>query len=91
MGATSRAPAHRPQPAVDLPLRAVAAEVGHQARTEGVAAVPALHHAQVARRLRQALPEAQAAVVLGERVGFKVTCGREEGESESCAPVHREG
>ena len=76
VGYMSWAPGHVSEPVVDLPLRAVAAEVGHQACPQGVAAVPALHEAQVARRLRQALPEAQAAVVLGEHVSFKVTCGR---------------
>ena len=76
-------PGHVSEPVVDLPLRAKAAEVRHQARPEGVAAVPALHDAEVARRLRQALPEAQAAIVLGEHVSFKVTCGRKLGESES--------
>lgn len=56
---------------MNLPLGSVVAEVGHQAEAEGVRALPTLHDAQVAGGLGQALPEAQAAVVLGKSVSLK--------------------
>lgn len=56
---------------MNLSLGSVVAEVGHQAEAEGVRALPALHDAQVAGGLGQALPEAQAAVVLGKSVSLK--------------------
>lgn len=45
--------------------------MGHQAEAEGVRALPTLHDAQVAGGLGQALPEAQAAVILGKSVSLK--------------------
>lgn len=68
------------QSSVHLPLRGVAAEVGHQAHAKGVGTLPTFHHAQVARRLRQALPEAQAAVILSQRVSLKVSWERQESQ-----------
>lgn len=61
------------QTSLHLPLRGVVAEVGHQAYAEGVCAIPTLYDAQVAGRLGQTLPEAQAAVILSESVSLKVT------------------
>lgn len=62
------------QSSVHFPLRGVVAEVGHQTYTEGVCSLPTLNDAQVASGLCQALPEAQAAVILSKRVSLKVTC-----------------
>lgn len=68
------------QSSVHLPLRGVAAEVGHQAHAKGVGTLPTFHHAQVACRLCQALPEAQAAVILSQRVSLKVSWERQESQ-----------
>lgn len=68
------------QSSVHLPLRGVAAEVGHQAHAKGVGTLATFHHAQVARCLRQALPEAQAAVILSQRVSLKVSWERQESQ-----------
>lgn len=68
------------QSSVHLPLRGVAAEVGHQAHAKGVGTLPTFHHAQVACCLRQALPEAQAAVILSQRVSLKVSWERQESQ-----------
>ena len=74
-----RAPGQVFQSGVHLSLRGTVAEVGHQAHAEGVRAVPALDDAQVAGCLCQALPEAQAAVILSKSMSLKVTCqGREQ-------------
>lgn len=72
--AVSGAPGQVFQSSVHLPLRGVVAEVGHQTYPQGVCAIQALYDAQVARRLCQALPEAQAAVILGQSVSLKVPC-----------------
>lgn len=68
------------QSSVYLPLRGVAAEVGHQAHAEGVGTLPTFYHAQVASRLCQALPEAQAAVILSQRVSLKVSWERQKSQ-----------
>lgn len=76
-----RAPGQVFQSSVHLPLRGAVAEVGHQAYTEGVCAVPTLDDAQVASCLCQALPEAQAAVILSKSMSLKVTCqGRKQSQ-----------
>lgn len=72
-GSVGRAPGQVFQSRLHLPLRGVAAEVGHQAQAEGVRALPALYDGQVAGRLHQTLPEAQAAVILGQSVSLEVT------------------
>ena len=46
------------EPRVNLSLRSVVVEVGYQANTQRVSAVPPLNDAQVTSRLRQTLPEA---------------------------------
>lgn len=56
---------------MNLPLGSVVAEVGHQAEAQGVGALPTLHDAQVAGGLGQALPEAQAAVILGKSMSLE--------------------
>lgn len=56
---------------MNLPLGSVVAEVGHQAEAQGVRALPTLHDAQVAGGFGQALPEAQAAVILGKSVSLE--------------------
>lgn len=66
------------QSSVHLPMGGVVAEVGHQANTEGVRALTALHDTQVAGCLCQALPEAQAAVILSKSVSLKEPCQEEE-------------
>lgn len=75
------------QSSVYLPLRGVAAEVGHQAHAEGVGALPAFYHAQVASRLCQALPEAQAPVILSQRMGLKVSWERQKSQEVGCSQV----
>lgn len=62
------------QSSVHLSLRGVVAEVGHQTYTEGVCTLPTLYDAQVASRLCQALPEAQAAVILSKSMSLKIAC-----------------
>ncbi|MEQ2216333.1 hypothetical protein XENOCAPTIV_014434 [Xenoophorus captivus] len=62
------------QSSVHLPLRGVVAEMGYQTHPQGVCTIPALDNAQVAGRLCQALPEAQAAVILSKSVSLKVAC-----------------
>lgn len=66
------------QSSVHFPMGGIVAEVGHQANTEGVCALTALHDAQVAGCLCQALPEAQAAVILSKSVSLKEPCQEEE-------------
>lgn len=75
------------QSSVYLPLRGVAAEVGHQAHAKGVGTLPTFHHAQVARRLRQALPEAQAAIILSQRMSLKVSWERQKRQEVGGRPV----
>lgn len=76
------------QSSVHLSLRGVAAEVGHQTYTEGVCALPTLYDAQVAGCLCQALPEAQAAVILSESVSLKVTCQERKQSQEVRNVIH---
>ena len=72
------------QSGVHLPLRGVAAEVGHQAHAEGVGTLPPFYHAQVAGCLCQALPEAQAAIILSQRVSLKVSWERQKSQEVGC-------
>lgn len=76
------------QSRVHLPLRGVVAEVGHQTYTEGVRALPTLYDAQVAGRLCQTLPEAQAAVILSKSMSLKVTCQERKQIQEVRNVVH---
>lgn len=85
-----RAPGQVFQSSVHLPLRGVVAEVGHQTYTEGVRTLPTLDDAQVASRLCQALPEAQAAVILSKSMSLKVSCQErgQRGQTRESQQIH---
>lgn len=72
-GGEGGAPCQVAQARVRLPLAGVVVEVRDQTQAQGVGGVQALDDAQVAGRLSQALPEAQAAVVHRQGVSVKIT------------------
>lgn len=72
-GGEGGAPRQVAQARVRLPLAGVVVEVRDQTQAQRVGGVQALDDAQVAGRLGQALPEAQAAVVHRQGVSVKIT------------------